>query len=362
MLGLTLAVLLAICLIHIGLVYQPTGFLIGDCPYYAQTAISLVVDHDLDLANNLKGGIAPHARQLSLGARGEWYPKHPVLLPVLAAPLLPLFKMDSFLIVNVAVMMALAWTIFHLCRLVAAPAAAAAATLGTILGSFLILYDYNFSADLLSCFLMAAAVLAAARGRPAVAGLTVGLSAFGSTSRVVLLPLFAAFVFWRARWRGAARFVAAALPPLAAQAVLNWWMFGSPAVSPYMRIIDLQAGEIVLRSHVADFTNPLWDGIRGQLLDPDKGLILTAPVLLVCMLGVPLWFRRRPDLLLLCLGVGEFIFLFFATYRLWPTSHVGNRFLMPVVALSAPGLACVADWVLARLAAPSPTTLTGRPA
>jgi hypothetical protein len=345
-LGLTLALLLVICLVHIRLIYEPGGFLIGDCPYYAETAISLSVDHDLDLSNNLKGGLSAHVGQISMGSRGEWYPKHPVLLPILSLPLLPLFHMNSFLVVNVALMLALAWSMFQTCRLVACPAAASAATLGTMLGSFLILYDYNFSADLLSCFLVVAAVVSVARGGAAAAGLALGLSAFGSTSHVILLPPFAAFVLWRGRWRAASLFLAAALIPLSAQAALNWWMFGSPIVSPYMRIIDLQGDRVILHSQVADFTNPIWNGLRGQLLDPRKGLITTAPVLLVSALGAPLWFRRRQDLLLLCLGIGEFLFCFFASYRLWPTSQVGNRFLMPAVALSAPGLACLVDCAL----------------
>ena len=344
------------------MIYEPGGFLIGDCSYYAATAISLSVDHDLDLSNNLRGGVAAHRSQISMGARGEWYPKHPVLLPILSAPLLPLFGVDSFLIVNVAMMLALAWAMFQTCRLVACPPAASAATLGTILGSYLILYDYNFSADLLSCFFIVAAVQAAASGRTGAAGLTMGLSALCSTSRVILLPLLVAFVYWRRRSRGAVLFVAAALAPLAAQAALNWWMFGSPAVSPYMRIIELDGDRVVLHSQMADFTNPIWDGLRGQILDPRRGLFVTAPVLLACALGAPLWFRRRPDLLLLCLGVSEFLFLFFASYRLWPTSHVGNRFLMPVVALSAPGLACIADWLLARFAAPAPAMAARPPA
>ena len=353
---LTLGLLLGVSLVYIGAVYEPAGFLIGDCPYYAQTAISMALDHDLDLANNLHGGPAVHARQVSLGARGEWYPKHPILMPLLSLPLLPLCGMKTFLIMNVAVLLALAWVIFVLCRLVSTPAASAAATLASFCGSFLILYSYNYSPDMLSCLFLAGAVLAAATSRPGLAGLLAGLTVFGSTSRLVVLPLLAAYIFWRGRWRAAAWFCAVCAAPLLIQAGLNTWMFGSPLISPYMRIMDVQDGAMVLRSHVSDFTNPVWSGIVGQLLDPRKGLLFTAPVLIASALGFPLWFRKRADLLVLCLGLSEFLFLFFSTYRLWPTSHIGNRFLMPVIALSAPGLACLTDWLLerARRGAPAP--------
>ena len=81
---MVVAFLLGAVLTHIFFIYQPYSFLIGDCPYYAETAISLILDHDLDLRNQLKGGLETHERQISMGARGEWYPKHPILMASLA--------------------------------------------------------------------------------------------------------------------------------------------------------------------------------------------------------------------------------------------------------------------------------------
>jgi hypothetical protein len=129
-------------------------------------------------------------------------------------------------------------------------------------------------------------------------------------------------------------------------------MFDSPLVSPYMRILTLQGDRPVLLSHVSDFDNPLWEGIRGQLLDPEKGLLLTAPVLLLALPGFLLWYRRHPNQALLCFVLAEFVFLLFSKYRWWPTSHQGNRFLMPVVALSTPAIATVIDWTIDRIRMP----------
>ena len=128
-------------------------------------------------------------------------------------------------------------------------------------------------------------------------------------------------------------------------------MFGSPLVSPYARIITLDAGRVVLHSHMSDFDNPLWEGIRGQLLDPEKGLVRTAPVLLLAVPGYLLWFLRSREKALLGFGVAEFLFLLFSRYLYWPTSHIGNRFLMPVVALGAPAVACVADLLIEKVTA-----------
>jgi len=43
---ITIAFLLGAVLTHIAFIYEPESFLIGDCPYYAQTAISLILDHN----------------------------------------------------------------------------------------------------------------------------------------------------------------------------------------------------------------------------------------------------------------------------------------------------------------------------
>lgn len=344
--------LLVVVLLRISVLYEPYTFLIGDCPYYTQAAISLVVDQDVDLRNQLGGGLGPHVRQISLGARGEWYPKHPLLMPLLSAPLLPILGMNAFLVFNVAVLVGLALALYKLCTLSARREASVLGALAIILGSFLILYDYNYSPDLLACLLIVLAVLAAVRRRPLLGGLLGGLAVFARTSNLFILPIFGFYVAWRAR-RSRRRmasdlimFAAAAALPLAAQAALNTAMFGSPVVSPYMRIIDLQDGRVVLRSHMSDFDNPLWQGIRDQILDGERGLLATAPILVAAVPGLFIWLRRRPDHALLCLAIGEFLFLLFSRYRWWRTSHEGNRFLMPTVALAAPAVACLIDWLL----------------
>lgn len=350
--SVVLAFVLGAALAHIAFVYEPYSFLIGDCPYYAQTAISLLTDHDLDLRNQLKRGLAVHKGNISLGARDEWYPKHPVLMPLATVPLVPLFGMNAFLIFNVLILAALGVAMFELACLSVSRAAAAIGTLETMLGSFLILYDYNYSPDLFACLLLTLSIIAAIRGRSLSSGLLAGLAGFARTSNIFLLPILLGYTIWKSRLRGAVLFLAAAALPLAAQAGLNSAMFGSPFASPYSRIIMLEGDQVVLHSHMADFDNPIWDGIRGQLLDREKGLLFTAPVLLLAVPGYVLWFGRDGDKALLCLGVGEFLFLIFSRYRWWPTSHVGNRFLMPLVALSTPAIAFTAEWMLDRMRRP----------
>jgi len=343
--GLTLGV----ASIHVYRLYEPYTFLIGDCPYYAQTALSILLDGDLDLRNQLRGGLEPHQRQVSLGARGEWYPKHPILMPLVTVPLVPLLGMKAFIVFNLLVLAALSVALYELARLAAGPAAAIGGSLGMIFGSFIILYDYNYSPDLFACVILTAAVHATLRERAGSAGLLAGLATFARTSNLFLVPITLAYTAWKRKSRGAILFIVAASLPLLAQAGLNFHMFGSPFTSPYMRILTLRNGEPAILSHLGDFNLPIWEGIRGQLLDPEKGLLFTAPVLLLAAPGFVPWLKRRRDQALLCFVLAEFLFLIFSSYRWWPTSHEGNRFLMPVLAFSAPALACSVEWILGRI-------------
>ena len=342
-------VILAVVGARLAFLYEPYTFLIGDCPYYAETAISILTDGDLDLRNQLKGGVEAHERQIALGASGAWHPKHPILMPLLTVPLLPLFGMNSFLLFNVIVLVALAVTLCELAALAARRSSAAAGALATVLGSFLILYDYNYSPDLFAGLLLALAVLAAFRDRMAVSGLMAGLAAFARTSNLLILPILFGYALWKRKVKGAALFSVMMALPLLAQGGLNWWMFGSPFTSPYTRIIVLAGDQIAVRSHMGDFNLPIGEGIRGQILEPGKGLLWTAPILLVALPGYVLWFRRSKSQALLCFGIGEFLFLLFSRYRWWGTSHVGNRFLIPLIVLSAPAVACSVEWAIDRL-------------
>src|SRR5690348_11477607 len=114
--GLVAGVLLVVAAIDVHRLYQPYTFLIGDCPYYAATAVSLLTDHDLDLRNQLDGGLEAHAMQIAQGMHGEWYPKHPILMPVVTAPLWELFGMNGFLVANVAFLVTLGVVLYELSR------------------------------------------------------------------------------------------------------------------------------------------------------------------------------------------------------------------------------------------------------
>jgi hypothetical protein len=329
--------------------YRPLSYLVGDCPYYALAAVSLVQDGDLDLRNQLNGGLEVHGRQIALGRDGQWYPKHPLLMPLAAAPFVLAFGVPGVLLFNIAVLGALAVALMRLARPFAPSWAAAIAALLLLAGTFLRRYDYNFSPDLFATLILALGLGALLRGRPLAGGIVLALAAAAKLTHLFLLPLGLLYAGLRDGWRGAARACAGAAGPLLALGALNLALFGSAGVTSYDRNVVVEDGEAVLVSHRGSFDQDLLRGLRGEMFDRRQGLLPTSPALWLALPGFVLFFRRSPREALLCLAIGEFLLLFFATYRFWATSHYGNRFLMPLVALSAPAVARALEWMGVRL-------------
>jgi hypothetical protein len=332
--------------------YTPLGFLIGDGPYYAATAVSILHDGDIDLRNQLSGGLVVHGPQIALGAGGAWYPKHPILMPIATLPFLALFGMPGFLIFNLLVLGAVAAALFLLARLHAPPAAAAAAALVLVFGTFLRAYAYNLSPDLFALLFVTLGFLFLLRDAPGRAGCLLGAAVLAKILLVVLLPAALLQAALRRGPRRALRFAAGCALPIAALLLYDQALFGSPWVTSYDRNVSVVDGQVVTTSHRGLFDNGIARGLTGEILDARRGLLPTAPALLLAVPGFILLFRRRPADALFLLGVAEFLILLMAAYRDWNQSHYGNRFLMPVIACAAPATALTLQKLLTRRGAP----------
>lgn len=319
--------------------YEPLTYLVGDGPYYAATAVSLLHDGDLELHNQLAGGVVVHGPQIALGAQGQWYPKHPILIAVLGLPFLALFGLPGLLLFNLVVLAALAGAMFRLARRFA-PAPAAALAVGTLLvGTFMRAYAYNLSPDLLATLLATLAALAILEGRMAAAGLLLGAMVLSKPLLLTLVPSSLVFALYRGRLRGALRLAAGAVAPAAAFLLLNLALFGSPFVTAYDRNIEMTGGASSLTSQWSAFDNDPVAGAVGQMLAPRHGLLTTAPALLLALPGLLVLLRRRSAETAWLLCAAASLFAVLCTYRYWDQSHYGNRYLMPAIAFAAPAVA-----------------------
>jgi hypothetical protein len=322
-----------------------TSYLRGDSPYYFVTAVSLLEDHDLDLGNQLPHGPAAHSGQISRDTRGRFVPKHPILLAVLALPLIAAWGTAGALAFNLlqaALLVALA---YRLALRVARPAFAAAAAVLTAAASFWPHYLWNFSPDLLAALLVLGGVdcLLATIDRPrplrgAAAGLLFGASICAKLT--MGLPVACALLLGAVKLRGriAACLVGFALP-LSALALLDAHLFGSPWITSYDRVAFLAGGVWRTETTRSAFVLDFGQGAQGLLVDREHGLLWTSPVAVVALALLPLLWRRRRDLAVFVLVTWCGFFALFSKYRFWDQSHYGNRFLFLPVMLSALPLA-----------------------
>ncbi|HYV18025.1 MAG TPA: hypothetical protein VFC25_03215 [Verrucomicrobiae bacterium] len=325
----------AFCLLK----HRPLTFLVGDGPYYAATAVSILHDHDLDLRNQLRGGLEVHGRQIALGQDGAWYPKHPILMPVTALPFLAAFGMDGFLLFNLVVFGAVAAVMTLLARRHASTGPAVAAVAVLLLGTFFRDYVYNLSPDLFATLLFLLASLALFEERLLGAGLALGAAVAAKILLVVLVPVVAVAAFASRGRRGGARLALGLAPAALALLATNAALFGSPFVTSYDRGVSVASGQEQLITHRTQFDGDFARGLLGELADPRHGILPTAPVVLLVVPGLLLLGRRHRTEALFTTAVLVTLLAVLAPYQEWTASHAGNRFLMPAIALLAPAMA-----------------------
>lgn len=329
--------------------YSPAMYYEGDCPYYISTTLSIRHDLDIDLRNQLRGGLEVHGKQIALGRGGEWYPKHPLLMPVLALPFYVLFGMPGFALLGVLVAGMFATALYFLARLFARPLPAAAAAVLMIAGTFLRRYDYNLAPDLLSALVAACGLLAALRGRDAAGGILLGTAVLAKPTNLFLLAFAWAYAWVCGGRRGLGRSMKGSAGPLALLMLLNLAQFGSPFTSSYDRNVLSRDGELAMVSHRGQFDqNPVL-GLAGELLDREHGLLPTSPALFLALPGFALMYRRHRREAILIMLLGEFYLLLFASYRYWSTTAYGNRFLILLLVLAAPPTALALEWIAGRV-------------
>jgi len=327
---------------------HPT-FLIGDCAYYRATLVSLLEDRDLDVANNLTVQRYSMPSNVARGRRGEFYPKHPILLAVVALPFYVVAGDIGLLAFNLAQLAALVLVIWIGARRYASNEIALAIVLWYAFGTMLRPVAYNFAPDVLSTLLVTGAIVALLYGRSVGAGALLGLSLWAKWTNAIFVPVVLAWLLGRRDWRSLVRLGAGAAAPVLGLLALNWHMFGSPFVTPYDRVLIVENRRWVLEpSHRTFFTVPFWSGLWTQLTDRRAGLLFAAPPVVLAAPGLVAIFRRARAEALLIGAACVAQLVMFAKYDQWNVSSYGPRFLLSVVALSALPAAAALAWLVDR--------------
>lgn len=342
--GVPLLVYLAVVVAQ----YDGRPYLRGDCQYYFYTSVSLLVDHDIDLANQLPPPLVRHSDDVALDERGRLVPKHPIWMAVFALPFIGAFGAPGALLFNLAQLVLLLVLMAGFAGRFASPKASSLAVALTGIASILPHYAWNFSPDIFSSLLLAAGLVALpaersrSRLRHILAGVLLGFAAISKFSLFLALPGVPLLCGQPYR-RTLPAFAVGFSIPVCLWLALNFHLFGSPLVTTYDRMARIDRNTVIVHSQRSDFGHPVQDGARDQIFDRAHGLLFTSPITLLAMFGLYPLSRRNPRLALYLLATFVMIFLFFSTYGQWRASHYGNRFLMPVVILATVPLASLLD-------------------
>jgi hypothetical protein len=232
-------------------------------------------------------------------------------------------------------------------RLASPPAGLIAAVL-ILCTTFVTDYAYNYSPDLFGTLLVVGGFAGLFGGRAAVAGLLLAAGVWARPTNVLFFLGGGVYLWRTVGWRGGRDYLLGALPVVAVLAALQDHMFGAPWRTGYDRTLVLADGLPSLVTHRDFFDYPFWRGLGEQLFQPQRGLLLTAPILWLVLPGFALFRRRWPAAALLTLSTCAGLFLLMCKYRFWAFAHAGNRFLFPVLFLAALPLSFVIDLLLRR--------------
>ena len=349
------SVLIALAIIYGAIVasgYDGQPVLRGDAWYYYLTSTSLLRDHDFDLANQLPARLEDHSGEIALDRNGHFVPKHNIVLAILSLPLVALWGREGAVIFNLLQLL----LCLHLLNLwvvsYSSPSAAAVATFLVGMASFAPHYVYNYSQDILaSTFLLGTFICLDRRSDRGsglfLAGLWFGIACVAKFPYLFVLPaLMLLLPRIPSRW---VYFGVGFACPVALLLGYNTVMFGHPLVTSYDRIAIFEAGAWHVGTHRNDFSLEIFSrGLIGQLLDRRHGLLWTSPITVVSLVGFAYLMQRRWRLGVALGSTFLLLYGFFAAYRFWNTSHYGNRFLFPVIILSALPLALLLDQLIHR--------------
>lgn len=320
-----------------------------DPGWQVAAVVSLASDGDLDLRNQLGNDPARAEDQTSRGKRGEWYPLHEPLMPILALPFYLAIGVGGCLVFNFLLCALIPTVVYTQCARLTRSSTAVLAAMLTGCSPLFFEYSYSFSLDMFGALLLCIAYACAVSGHPLGTGAAIGAAVLGRFSNAVALPAFMltpwllaernVYLARRAPLSSCMLIIAGGLP--FALALLHWnhALYGSAIETGYHHWQRWNGTALVLSSQGSAFSRPIGEGLAGALFPLKNGIIATIPLLPFVLAGLlPFSRRARGECLFLLLLAVSFVLLV-AKYDLTYPGAIGNRYLLQTAALSAIPLA-----------------------
>lgn len=348
-------VTIAFCAIHLPSVakrYEPYTFLERDGSFYFTTLVSVAEHGQLEqralqpeswytqpLGWNFR--LTEDWSNVSVGRNGGWYPKHPILLPLVTVPVYWLLGPLGALVTNILLNLAFILLIFLVGRRVARPWVAALIAIGIAALPVDVKNSYSFSNDLLTAALAMGALEATLGGWFGWAGALAGFCIWSRLTNAAFVPGLVVIAWDIGGWKAVRRALFSALAPLGILAILNTWEFGAPWTSSYQSVLVREAGKQSVGRHTDAFNVP-WKRGFDRLVFSEEGVFKTFPPFAFGLVGLIVLAWKR--------GVrfASGVLLFCALPCLSVTTYEWYRphFLYAAVGGSALGLAATVETVI----------------
>ena len=339
---------------EVAALYVPSTWIQRDGRFYVNISTTLLERGSLEqpFARSWYSGTLSWNRELdvgwsniALGARGEFYPKHTWILPLLSLPLFAALGLTGTLVWSALVYGAAGIGAYRFARAFASPAPSALAALALLwlTGARETMYDHQVDPLILAMGLVAMACAVETRGF--AAGLLLGAVVLMRPTALMLLPPVGAVLLASPRLRGRGRLAWGALARalgggaavLAVGALVNTAMFGRPWLTGYNRILAVVHGVPQIVDNAGSFAHPLGAGLR-RAWSGGYGLRQRAAVFALAAPGLLVLCARRPVYAFSALGLAAASALAFAKYV-----FEGDRFHWLALGFLVPALAVTLD-------------------
>jgi hypothetical protein len=331
--------------------YEPNTWLARDGSFYFTTLLAVAEHGRLEqralqpaswytMPLGWNTNLSEDWSNVSLGRDGGWYPKHPILLPILSVPFYWALGTFGSLVANITLNLLFVLLTFRLAsRFTRGWIAAIIASVCAAL-PFVQMMSYSFSNDLLSADLALGALEATLGGWFGTAGVLAGFCIWSRLTNAAIVPGLFVVAWDVGRLKGVRRAVLAALIPLGLFASFNTWAFGAPWITSYQSVIIREGGKQTVASHIDAFNVPWREGLHRLIFDDEPvGVFKSFPPLAIGLLGlVVLAFRKRVTLV-----VGLLVFCVLPAAAVFTYDWYRPHFLMASFGAAMIGLAAVLE-------------------
>jgi hypothetical protein len=193
--------------------------------------------------------------------------------------------------------------------------------------------------DVAIAFLFVASLAFAADGHPVAAGILAGVAPLLRPTAPLLFLALPFVVLSRRRPGEMVRLAAGAAPGLLLFGAANTLMFGAPWITAYQRAALWDGRSFQVASVAERFGGALLPGLKALFLDSGGGLVFTAPVTLLALLGLALPEVRSAERIA-AMAAALLVFVALAGYAFVRETAITNyRFAFPLAAASVAPLA-----------------------